>query len=78
MGQAKRRGSFELRKAEAIQREQERAEAQRLWELEHPRPPSRPSKMLPFFAAMMLANTFPYYPPSSRCSKPLLINGMGR
>ena len=61
-GQAKMRGSFEERKAQAILRnETERAQKEEYMKL-HPRKPSI-RKAMPLYAAMMMANAFAYYPP---------------
>lgn len=61
MGQARLRGTFEQRKEEAILREKQRREAQRQWDIEHPRKPSK-GKLLPLYAAMAMANEFEYRP----------------
>ena len=62
MGQAKRRGSFEQR----MEQSQKRREAEMLAEKEYwesrRKTPTKVLPMMPLYAAMMMANTFPYDP----------------
>ena len=65
MGQARRRGSFEHRKEEAILRKKECIETKRSYNLEHPRRLGKPilGAALPLYAALSMSNMFEYQNP---------------
>jgi len=59
MGQAKRRGSFEKRRQESIERARIEDERRKEYELRHPRKPLSPSRAAIFTFLMGMAESLP-------------------